>query len=227
MIPNTELPQSLRLHFRHLQVSDVAAWEAFVSNPEAVRFFPPGLNVTQSAVGWIERQLNRYRADGFGLNALIEKESGALVGQCGLLRQEVDGIQELEIGYHLLPRSGKKDLPPKPRMPAGFLHSSTTWRIPLFPSFTRKISHRSALRSAMECKGKRKRSGAGQRLSFIAFVDHETKKAADYADSNRFLCMNPRKSAAGLLYLKRQADLVTDYASAAIQVILIQKSPCR
>jgi hypothetical protein len=74
------------------------------------------------------------------------------------------------------PSSGKKDLPPKPRMPAGFLHSSTTWRIPLYPSFTRKISHRSALRSAMECKGKRKRSGAGQRFSFIAFADHETKK---------------------------------------------------
>jgi ribosomal-protein-alanine N-acetyltransferase len=103
-----QLPQSQRLIFRHLQPGDAVIWEAFLSNAEAVKFFPPGLNVTQSAVEWIERQLKRYKADGFGLNALIEKVSGAFIGQCGLLRQEVDGIQELEIGYHLLPRFWKK-----------------------------------------------------------------------------------------------------------------------
>ncbi len=102
------MPQSIRLMFRHLQPGDAVIWEAFLSNLEAVKFFPPGLNVTGSAVEWIERQLKRYKADGFGLNALIEKVSGDFVGQCGLLRQEVDGIQELEIGYHLLPRFWKK-----------------------------------------------------------------------------------------------------------------------
>jgi RimJ/RimL family protein N-acetyltransferase len=34
---------------------------------------------------------------------LIEKDSGQLVGQCGLLVQEVDEKQELEIGYSILP----------------------------------------------------------------------------------------------------------------------------
>jgi ribosomal-protein-alanine N-acetyltransferase len=108
MVPNTQLPQSQRLIFRHLEIADSVVWEGFVSNAEAVKFFPPGLNVTQSAVAWIERQLKRYKTDGFGLNALIEKASGAFVGQCGLLRQEVDGVQELEIGYHLLPKFWKK-----------------------------------------------------------------------------------------------------------------------
>lgn len=37
------------------------------------------------------------------MNALIEKESGLLVGQCGLLIQTIDGIEELEIGYSILP----------------------------------------------------------------------------------------------------------------------------
>ena len=103
-----QLPQSQRLIFRHLQPADAVIWEAFVSNPEAVKFFPPRLNVTQSAIAWIERQLKRYKTDGFGLYALIERASGAFVGQCGLLRQEVDGVQELEIGYHLLPKFWKK-----------------------------------------------------------------------------------------------------------------------
>jgi len=37
------------------------------------------------------------------MNALIEKQSDKLVGHCGLLVQTVDGVQELEIGYSLLP----------------------------------------------------------------------------------------------------------------------------
>lgn len=35
--------------------------------------------------------------------ALIEKDSGTLVGWCGLLVQEVDGTEELEVGYSVLP----------------------------------------------------------------------------------------------------------------------------
>jgi [ribosomal protein S5]-alanine N-acetyltransferase len=37
------------------------------------------------------------------MNALIDKQTGALVGQCGLLVQTIDDKQELEIGYSLMP----------------------------------------------------------------------------------------------------------------------------
>lgn len=37
------------------------------------------------------------------MNALIEKQSGRLVGHCGLLVQRVDEKEELEIAYSLLP----------------------------------------------------------------------------------------------------------------------------
>jgi ribosomal-protein-alanine N-acetyltransferase len=39
-----------------------------------------------------------------GMNALISKASGELIGICGLLVQTVDDIQELEIGYSVLPK---------------------------------------------------------------------------------------------------------------------------
>ena len=42
------------------------------------------------------------------MNALIEKESGKLIGHCGLLIQNVDKITELEIGYSLLPEFWNK-----------------------------------------------------------------------------------------------------------------------
>jgi len=38
------------------------------------------------------------------MNVLIDKSTGQLVGQCGLLVQEVDGTEELEIGYSILPK---------------------------------------------------------------------------------------------------------------------------
>lgn len=38
------------------------------------------------------------------MNALTLKASGQLVGICGLLVQTVDGIEELEIGYSILPK---------------------------------------------------------------------------------------------------------------------------
>jgi RimJ/RimL family protein N-acetyltransferase len=37
------------------------------------------------------------------MNVLIEKETNAFVGQCGILVQEVDGKEEMEIAYAILP----------------------------------------------------------------------------------------------------------------------------
>ncbi len=36
------------------------------------------------ALAWLQKQLDRYAADGFGLWAVILKATGALIGQCGL-----------------------------------------------------------------------------------------------------------------------------------------------
>lgn len=41
---------------------------------------------------WYDTQFYRYRNDLGGMNALIEKQTGKLLGHCGLLVQEVDGI---------------------------------------------------------------------------------------------------------------------------------------
>ena len=50
---------------------------------------------------WLENQFRRYREDGFGLWAVILKETGQWVGRCGLTWQEFDGRQVLEVGYLL------------------------------------------------------------------------------------------------------------------------------
>lgn len=49
--------------------------------------------------GWLERQYARYRTLGFGLWAVVLRESGEMIGQCGLTMQPWKDEQVLEIGY--------------------------------------------------------------------------------------------------------------------------------
>jgi len=78
--------------------SDIDFISEMLADPEVMRFYPKRYNREESRV-WIERQLERYRADGHGLWIVIEKESESPVGQVGLMRQRVDGADESEIGY--------------------------------------------------------------------------------------------------------------------------------
>ena len=48
---------------------------------------------------WLDRQLERYREYGFGLWAVVLKETCATIGQCGLTMQEYNGSQVMEVGY--------------------------------------------------------------------------------------------------------------------------------
>ena len=92
-----------RLIARKLVFEDYKPWTAFYADPEAVEYFPDFGSVSdeEKARQWVERQLKRYEEQRYGLQALFDKKTGAFIGQCGLLTQEVDGITELEVGYHV------------------------------------------------------------------------------------------------------------------------------
>lgn len=95
---------SERLVFRRLKPSDFDDWLPFYHNPKSTQFWE-GLP-TDPIVACrtqFDRVFERYENDLGGMNALISKESGELVGICGLLVQTVDDMQELEIGYSVLP----------------------------------------------------------------------------------------------------------------------------
>lgn len=50
---------------------------------------------------WLNKQLGRYKQYGFGLWAVIDKNNSDFIGQVGLTMQNVEGKEELEIGYLL------------------------------------------------------------------------------------------------------------------------------
>lgn len=98
--------ESDRLLTRFLLTDDAENWKLFLRNQQATEFFPESFRINPDAQAneWIERQQTRYRENRFGLQGLIEKSGGQFIGQCGLLAQEVDGIQHIEVGYHILPQ---------------------------------------------------------------------------------------------------------------------------
>ena len=49
--------------------------------------------------GWLNRHLARYDTLGFGLWAVVLKETGEMIGQCGLTLQPWEDEQVLELGY--------------------------------------------------------------------------------------------------------------------------------
>lgn len=93
-----------RLLFRKTQAADNSQWLEFFKNPDTHKYWTTVLDEPETECKkWYERQQERYRNNEGGMNALIEKETNKLVGHCGLLKQTVDDIAEIEIAYSLLP----------------------------------------------------------------------------------------------------------------------------
>lgn len=96
----SHLLETDRLSLRLLEPADEDALFAVFGDPVVMRWFPRVRSRAEVREG-IERNRQRYVADGTGLFGLILKDSGELIGDCGPVRQEVEGGMEVEIGYHL------------------------------------------------------------------------------------------------------------------------------
>jgi [ribosomal protein S5]-alanine N-acetyltransferase len=98
--------ETARLYTRALTQDDAHAWAGFLADAEATRYLPnpEGYAPLERAEVWIARQLGRYAEHSYGMTALMHRETGAFIGQCGLLTQTVDDVTELEIGYHIFPQ---------------------------------------------------------------------------------------------------------------------------
>jgi ribosomal-protein-alanine N-acetyltransferase len=89
-----------RLILREFEPSDVDDLSCVLCDRENMRFYPDGFERSH-VERWIARSRERYRRDGFGLWAMMPKNEPRVIGDCGLMLQEVDGVTEVEIGYHL------------------------------------------------------------------------------------------------------------------------------
>lgn len=87
-----------RLRLRKLRQEDYAALCRILQDPE-VMYAYEGAFSDEEVQTWLDNQLIRYRENGFGLWAVIRKETGQMIGQCGLTMQNTPEGHALEIGY--------------------------------------------------------------------------------------------------------------------------------
>ena len=89
-----------RLLIRRITRKDMDALLAIMEKPEVMYAWEHGFT-KKDVRKWINRQLTRYRKDGFGYFAVILKESDALIGQAGLMKSTINGNEAVELGYIL------------------------------------------------------------------------------------------------------------------------------
>lgn len=89
-----------RLFLREMTMGDFDALYAVLSDPEIMQHYPYSFD-EERVRSWIERNMNRYKEDGFGLWAVCLKDTGEMIGDCGLTLQNIDGTMLPEIGYHI------------------------------------------------------------------------------------------------------------------------------
>ncbi|MCB6571444.1 GNAT family N-acetyltransferase [Eubacterium limosum] len=87
-----------RLSFREMNDGDFADLCQMLQDPVVMTAYEHAFE-DEEARRWLENQKRRYREDGFGLWAVLLKETGEMIGQCGLTRQFVGENSVLEIGY--------------------------------------------------------------------------------------------------------------------------------
>jgi ribosomal-protein-alanine N-acetyltransferase len=89
-----------RLVLRSFDAEDLDPLHEILGDAETMRFYPAPFTLEDTAQ-WIERNQRRYVDDGFGLWAVLERSTGAFLGDCGPTIQLVDGAPFVEVGWHV------------------------------------------------------------------------------------------------------------------------------
>lgn len=89
-----------RLLLRRLTDADYDALYAVLADSDIMQHYPYTFDEARVR-GWIQRNRERYEQDGFGLWAVVLRETGEMIGDCGLTLQPIDGQMLPEVGYHI------------------------------------------------------------------------------------------------------------------------------
>ena len=89
-----------RLFLREMKESDFDALYKVLADSDIMQHYPYTFDENR-VINWIQRNIERYRIFGFGLWAVCLKETGEMIGDCGITLQLIDGQIKPEIGYHI------------------------------------------------------------------------------------------------------------------------------
>ena len=89
-----------RLLLRDMIEDDFDALYKVLADSDIMQHYPYTFDEAR-VKGWIDCNIERYKIFGFGLWAACLKESGEMIGDCGLTMQLINGQIKPEIGYHI------------------------------------------------------------------------------------------------------------------------------
>ena len=92
--------ETKRLILREMTDDDFDALYRVLADPNIMQHYPYTFDEARVR-NWITRNRERYRIFGFGLWAVCLKETGEMIGNCGLTMQLIGGQIKPEIGYHI------------------------------------------------------------------------------------------------------------------------------
>jgi [ribosomal protein S5]-alanine N-acetyltransferase len=93
--------ETKRLVLRELTLDDLDGLLEIFGDPEAMWAYPAIKDRAQTE-GWIRWAIASYRANGWGLWAVIRRDDSRLLGDCGPMLQPVEGEDVPELGYHIV-----------------------------------------------------------------------------------------------------------------------------
>jgi len=91
-----------RLILRHFDVADAGPLQQVFADAD-VMHFGPGVQTPEWVAKWLRAWIDRrYATWGFGMWAVVEKSSGAVIGYCGLTQfNNRCAPEDVELGYRL------------------------------------------------------------------------------------------------------------------------------
>ncbi len=99
MIPTFE---TARVKARRVTPGDLEELASMYQNQEVMKTLG-GTRSREQALGLLERMIKQWDEYDFGVWILEDKETGAFMGRAGLLKVHIDGADEIELLYALLP----------------------------------------------------------------------------------------------------------------------------
>lgn len=90
--------ETKRLVLREMTGKDFPALCKILRDPQVMYAYEHAFSESE-AREWLDRQTARYTNDGFGLWAAVLRETGEMIGQCGITWQDWNERRVPEIGY--------------------------------------------------------------------------------------------------------------------------------
>lgn len=90
--------ETKRLYLREMKQMDFSSLCKILQDKDVMYAYEHAFDDVE-VQEWLDKQITRYNHYGFGLWAVILKETDEMIGQCGLTMQDCNNRQVLEVGY--------------------------------------------------------------------------------------------------------------------------------